>query len=43
MAASKKGYENGHGSMLAKENKMRMGIMWEEKYAEFKRCVECRR
>jgi len=26
--------------MSAEENKMRMGIAWEEKYAEFKRCVE---
>jgi hypothetical protein len=25
--------------MSAEENKMRMGIAWEEKYAEFKRCV----
>jgi hypothetical protein len=39
MAASKKGYENGLGSMSAEENTMRMGIVWEEKYAEFKRCV----
>jgi hypothetical protein len=36
MAASEKGL----GAMSAKENKMRMGIAWEEKYAEFKRCVE---
>jgi glucuronate isomerase len=26
--------------MLAEENKMRMDIAWEEKYAEFKRCME---
>jgi hypothetical protein len=43
MAASKKGYKNGLGAMSANENKMRMGIAWEEKYAEFKRCLECRR
>jgi hypothetical protein len=34
MAESKKGYENGIGAMSAEENKMRMGIAWEEKYAE---------
>jgi hypothetical protein len=39
MAASKKGNKNGLGAMSAEENKMRMGIVWEEKYAEFKRCV----
>ena len=33
-------YEKGFGAMSAEENKMRMGIAWEEKYAEFKRCVE---
>ena len=37
MAASKKGYENGLGAMSAEENKMRMGIVWEEKYAECRR------
>jgi hypothetical protein len=35
MAASEKGYDNGLGAMSAEENKMRMGIAWEEKYAEF--------
>ena len=40
MAAGQKGYENGIGAMSAKENKMKMCIAWEEKYAEFKRCVE---
>jgi hypothetical protein len=35
MAASKKGYENGLGAMSAEKNKMRMCIVWEEKYAEF--------
>jgi hypothetical protein len=35
MVVSKKGYENGLGAMLAEENKMRMDIVWEEKYAEF--------
>ncbi len=49
MAASKKGYENGIGVMLAEERMAaskkgssndKMGIAWEEKYAEFKRCVE---
>jgi len=35
MAASKKGYENGIRAMSAEEIKMRMGITWEEKYAEF--------
>jgi hypothetical protein len=39
MVASKKGYENGIRAMSAEEKKMRMGIVWEEKYAEFKRCV----
>jgi hypothetical protein len=33
-------YEKGLGAMSAKENKMKMCIAWEEKYAEFKRCVE---
>jgi len=50
MAASEKGYENGLGSASAaaaavaaarkKGDKMGMGIVWEEKYDEFKRCVE---
>ena len=35
-----RGYIKGLGAMSAEENKMRMGIAWEEKYAEFKRCVE---
>ena len=35
MAVSKMGYESGLGAMSAEKNKMRMGIMWEEKYAEF--------
>jgi hypothetical protein len=39
MVASKKGYENGIGAMSAEEKKMRMGIVWEKKYAEFKRCI----
>jgi hypothetical protein len=46
-AAGKKGYENGIGVMSAEEkmsaSTKRMlvaGIAWEEKYAEFKRCVE---
>jgi hypothetical protein len=42
-AAGKNGYENGLGAMSAKArmaarkkgDKMRMGIAWEEKYAEF--------
>jgi hypothetical protein len=46
MAASEKGYENGLGAMSAEEKKEgrkkgnKMGIKWEKKYAEFKRCVE---
>jgi orotate phosphoribosyltransferase-like protein len=39
MAASAKGYDNGLGAMSVEENKMRRGIAWEKKYAEFKRCV----
>jgi hypothetical protein len=34
-AAGKKGYENGIAKSMLKA-----GIAWEEKYAEFKRCVE---
>ena len=47
MAASEKGYQNGIGAMSAEarmaarkkgptNDKIKMGIAWEEKYAEFK-------
>jgi hypothetical protein len=43
----KKGYENGLGAMLVEErmavsakSMLAAGIVWEKKYAEFKRCVE---
>ena len=41
-AARVMGYENGIGAMSAKERTAArgMGINWENKYAEFKRCVE---
>ena len=43
MAASEKGYENGLGAMSTEEriaaHRSGMGIKWENKYAEFKRCV----
>jgi len=42
MAASKKGYENGIREMAASEGSSndKMGIAWERKFIEFKRCVE---
>jgi hypothetical protein len=49
MAASEKGYENGIGAMSVEERMAasekgssndKMGIAWERKFVEFKRCVE---
>jgi len=49
MTASEKGYENGIGAMSAEERMSaskqgssndKMGIAWERKFIEFKRCVE---
>jgi len=46
MAAGQKGYENGLGAMsaeartVARKKGDKMGIAWEKKYAELKRCVE---
>jgi hypothetical protein len=43
MAGSKKGYENEIGVMAASEkgsSNDKIGIAWEKKYDEFKRCVE---
>jgi hypothetical protein len=37
-ATGKKGYENGLGGMS--KRMLAAGITWEEKYAEFKRCLE---
>ena len=41
MAACEKGYENGIGTMSTKERTTAhgMGIIWENKHAEFKRCM----
>ena len=41
MAACEKGYENGIGAMSTKERTTArgMGIIWENKHAEFKRCM----
>jgi hypothetical protein len=41
-AARVMGYENGIGAMSAEERTAArgMGINWENKYAEFKRCVK---
>ncbi len=49
MSASEKGYENGIGAMSVEERMAasekessndKMGIVWERKFVEFKRCVE---
>jgi hypothetical protein len=43
MVGSKKGYDDGIGVMAASEkgsSNYKIGIVWEKKYDEFKRCVE---